>query len=675
MRRSLTEGCVSEERPLLGPYHIERRLAAGGMAEVFVARREGLHGFQKRVALKRILPQFSSDPDFVWMFIDEARLAALLEHPNIVQVFDFGTMGDDLVLVMELVDGSNVSRLLRAAPADSPIPWDVALHIAYQTAQALDYAHHVVDDKGESLEFVHRDVSPANILLSRSGHVKLTDFGIATVRSRAPTTEDGQVRGKLGYMSPEQVLGKELSGKSDVFTLATVLAEMLIGEPLFQGESELNVLLRIRDGDLRVLARCERRIPQDIRALVLRGLQRDPAERPTAGAFAEACAEVIRRRGMGHGPDRVARLLSQLNLVEGDASEARLPGAKVPSLVDSDLMHHAGQELIGPQAVTSPTIYRVQLTDGSVMGPMSYPRLIQLLTTGVIDSRSSKISKADGTYLDPSRLPELTRFVTSPGLQWKLEELAQAEKQGQLRAATLLPVFYDIISRQQTGVLHLWQRNRRKKVYFVDGKPDFVASTDKSELLGEYLVATGQCLRMEIEMALALLPKYGGRLGDALVGLGILRPVELFRAIGDQVRGRLMESFRWRRGEWAFVRGARSHEETFPTGQDPYELLRDAASEAHLEEIESVLEPLRERVVERCADGPPLTVFRMAPEWVGVLDSVAGDATLGGVLARESASGSDLEPVYRALYLGLACGLVRTKVSPSQMPFRQSYSA
>ena len=666
---------MSEERPLLGPYHIERRLAAGGMAEVFVARREGLHGFQKRVALKRILPQFSSDPDFVWMFIDEARLAALLEHPNIVQVFDFGTMGDDLVLVMELVDGSNVSRLLRAAPADLPIPWDVALHIAYQTAQALDYAHHAVDDKGESLEFVHRDVSPANILLSRGGHVKLTDFGIATVRSRAPTTEDGQVRGKLGYMSPEQVLGKELSGKSDVFTLSTVLAEMLIGEPLFQGESELNVLLQIRDGDLRVLARCERRIPQDIRALVLRGLQRDPAERPTAGAFAEACAEVIRRRGMGHGPDRVARLLSQLNLVEGDASEARLPGAKVPSLVDSDLMHHAGQELIGPQAVTSPTIYRVQLTDGSVMGPMSYPRLIQLLTTGVIDSRSSKISKADGTYLDPSKLPELTRFVTSPGLQWKLEELAQAEKQGQLRAATLLPVFYDIISRQQTGVLHLWQRNRRKKVYFVDGKPDFVASTDKSELLGEYLVATGQCLRMEIEMALALLPKYGGRLGDALVGLGILRPVELFRAIGDQVRGRLMESFRWRRGEWAFVRGARSHEETFPTGQDPYELLRDAASEAHLEEIESVLEPLRERVVERCADGPPLTVFRMAPEWVGVLDSVAGDATLGGVLARESASGADLEPVYRALYLGLACGLVRTKVSPSQMPFRESYSA
>ena len=663
---------MSEERPLLGPYHIERRLATGGMAEVFVARREGLHGFQKRVALKRILPQFSSDSDFVGMFIDEARLAAQLEHPNIVQVFDFGTLGEDLVLVMELVDGSNVSRLLRTGPPETPIPWDVALHVAYQTAQALDYAHNVLDQYGQSLEFVHRDVSPANILLTRTGHVKLTDFGIATVRSRAPTTEDGQVRGKLGYMSPEQVLGKELIGKSDVFTLSTVLAEMLIGEPLFQGESELNVLLQIRDADLRVLARCERRIPQDIRQLVLRGLQKDAAERPTAGAFAEACAEIMRRRGMGHGPDRLGRLLAQLGLTDAEPPDVRESVADVSSLVDSDLMDGAGHDVLGPQPATSPTIYRVLLSDGSEMGPMSYPRLIQLLTTGVVDSRSCRIAKSDGTYVEPARIPELTRFVTSPGLQWKLEELAQAEKQGQLRAATLLPVVYDIVANQETGVLHLWQRNRRKKIYFVAGRPEFVASTDKSELLGEHLVATGRCLRMEIEMALALLPKYGGRLGDALVGLGILRPVELFRAITDQVRGRLMEAFRWRRGEWAFVTGARSHEETFPLGQDPYELLRDAAHEAHLEEIESVLEPLRERVVERCGDGPPLTAFRLDPIWVRVLESVSGDVTLGGLVAREGHWGVDLEPVYRALYLGLACGLVRTKVSPSEIPFRES---
>ncbi|MEZ4287105.1 MAG: serine/threonine-protein kinase [Polyangiales bacterium] len=276
---------MGEPKPM-GPYSIERRLATGGMAEVFVAQRQGMHGFSKRVAIKRILPQFAEDPDFVWMFIDEARLAARLEHPNIVQVFDFGRLGDDLVLVMEFVDGANVSRLLRASGKSETIPWDVVLHIAYQTAQALIYAHNARDDRGELLHFVHRDVSPANILLTRTGHVKLTDFGIATVRSRAPTTEDGQVRGKLGYMSPEQVLGKELTGKSDVFTLSTVVAELLIGEPLFGGESELNVLLRIRDVDLRALKNTERRIPQDILSLVERGLQRDPNDRPTAAELA-----------------------------------------------------------------------------------------------------------------------------------------------------------------------------------------------------------------------------------------------------------------------------------------------------------------------------------------------------------------------------------------------------
>ena len=651
----------------MGPYQIERRLATGGMAEVFVARREGLHGFSKRVALKRILPQFASDPDFVWMFIYEARLAARLEHPNIVQVFDFGTMGEDLVLVMELVDGTNVSRLLRAG-AEEIIPWDVALHIAYQTAQALDYAHHAVDDLGQLLEFVHRDVSPANILLTRTGHVKLTDFGIATVRSRAPTTEDGQIRGKLGYMSPEQVLGKELSGKSDVFTLATVLAELLMGEPLFQGESELNILLQIRDADLRALAQCKRHIPQDIRQLVLEGLRRDPSERPSASEFAEGCAEVIRRRGMGHGSDRVARLLSQLGLVDGANVGPRDDDRPLTALVDPDILNNKGDRLIrGPDKI-SPTIYRVRLPSGSEMGPLSFPRLVQLMTTGVVTSHCL-IKKGDAEFLRPHLIAELTRFVTSAGLQWKLEELAQAEKQGQIRSASLIPVVYEIVHAQQTGVLHLWDNKRRKKVYFVEGRPEFVASTDKMELLGEHLVASGQCLRMEVEMALALLPSYGGRLGDALVGLGVLRPVELFRAITEQVRGRLMEAFRWRAGDWAFVRDVRSHEETFPLGQDPYEILRDAAWQSHHEEIEAVLAPMFERIIAPDLSGTPVKNFRLSDDAYRIIESVKGETTLGGVVAMHASAGRDIEEVYRVLYLGLACGFLRTHSSPSNGPF------
>jgi eukaryotic-like serine/threonine-protein kinase len=646
----------------IGPYIIERRLAAGGMAEVFVARREGPHGFTKRVALKRILPQFGEDPDFVAMFIDEARLAARLGHPNVVQVFDFGESQGELFLAMELVDGTNVNRLLRAASnAVEPVPLDVALYIVSQTAHGLAHAHRATDDDGKSLRFVHRDVSPANILLTRTGHVKLTDFGIARVADRDPRTDHGHVRGKLGYMSPEQVLGRALDGRSDVFTLTAVLAELLVGEPLFGTGSDLDVLLRIRDVDTTPLDRSERRIPQDVRRVLAHGLAADPEQRPTSDAFADACDEIMRRRGMAHGTERLARFLTRLDLVEPapGASDSHEPGARVTSLVDTTEMTADTAQILHNLGSTSPEIYRVQLADGDTLGPMSFPRLVQLITAGTIDS-STLISKEAGSFDPATRLPELTRFVTSPALQWKLDELSRADQQGSLGAARLLPVVHRLAADRATGVLHLWTEHRRKKIYFVDGRPEFVASTDKRELLGEFLVREGLCLRMEVEMALALLPRYGGRLGDALVGLGVLRPVQIFRAISDQVRERFLDAFRWRQGQWAFVPGERSHEETFPIGKDPYELLRDAALEAHPEELEAALAPICERLLVPSEDrSAPLAAYRMPDSWQRLIERVRGDATFSAILARELTSGADAEDVYRAFYLALSCDLVR----------------
>lgn len=650
------------QRPI-GPYLIEQRLAAGGMAEVFVARRVGPHGFAKRVALKRILPQHSRDPDFVSMFIDEARLAARIEHPNIVQVFDFGELDGTLFLAMELVDGSTVNRLLRAISARGDrVPVDVALHIVSETAHALAYAHRLCDENGEPLGIVHRDVSPANVLLTRTGHVKLSDFGIARIAERDQRTDAGHVRGKLGYMSPEQVTGRRnLDGRSDVFTLATVFAELLIAEPLFGTGSDLDILLRIRDVDLRALDRSDRRIPQDVQGLLRMGLARRPEDRPTAAAFADACDEVIRRRGAVRGADRLSRLLMQLELVQPSPGDpAHEAGARLTSLVDTTGMSPRTEQILGHLGATSPAIYRVRLSTGEEHGPISFPRLVQLITSGVVNG-SSFIAKEEADFVPASALPELTRFVTTPALQWRPEELAHVTRSGDLGAGRLLPIVYAIGAARETGVLHLGDGQRRKKIYFVDGRPEFVASTDRSELLGEHLVATGSCLRMEVEMALALLPRYGGRLGDALVGLGILRPVELFRAISDQVRGRYLEAFRWRRGQWAFAPGQRSHEETFPLGNDPYELMRDAAMQAHPAELEAALAPFRERIVS-LAPSPivALEAYRLPVSWQEVLRSVASGATFGAVLARETAhGGTDPEDVYRAFFLGLSCELLR----------------
>ena len=650
---------MGHEAPI-GPYVIDRRLATGGMAEVFVAHREGPHGFTKRVALKRILPQYAGDPDFVSMFIDEAKVAARLEHPNVVQVFDFGEHSGSLFLAMELVEGTNVNRLLRvASQRDDVLPLDAVLYIGAEVAHALSYAHRLQDDDGRPVGFVHRDVSPANILLTTTGHVKLSDFGIAKVAAQSRHTEDGHVRGKLGYMSPEQVLGKAVEGRSDVFTLATVLAETLVGEPLFGSGSELDILVRIRDVDFTVLERTERRIPKDVQRLLTHGLARDPAARPSASAFADALEEIRRRRGLGHGAERLARLLQRMSLVDGDYERPSDVPGRITALLDTSSLSTDAESLMRGISPTSPQIYRVRLADGTEVGPLSFPRLVQLVTSGQI-RRDTTISKEGAHFAPATDLPELTRFITSPALTWHLEDLAHADRRGELGAARLVPIVYQIMRDRETGVLHLWDNTRRKKIYFVDGRPEFVASTDRSELLGEYLVAHEHCLRMEVEMALALLPRYGGRLGDALVGLGVLRPVELFRAITAQVRARLLEAFRWRGGRWAFARNIRSHEETFPIEDSGFELLRDAVMEAPLTELEAGLSPSWEMPITFPAvPRVRLDEFQLPMEWVRLVATLATPTTIGAALAEVATRGGDwLEDAYRVLFLALSCELM-----------------
>jgi serine/threonine-protein kinase len=630
------------------------------MAEVFVAKRLGPHGFVKRVALKRILPQYARDPDFVSMFVAEARLAGRLEHPNVVQVFDFGEHQGELFLAMELVVGSNVNRLLRAVSArDEGVPLEIALHIVSQTAHALAYAHRARDEEGRPLGIVHRDVSPANILLTETGHSKLSDFGIARVNDRTGRTDDGHVRGKLGYMSPEQVTGRALDGRSDVFTLATVFAEMLLAEPLFGTGNDLDILLRIRDVNVKMIERSARRVPQDVMKLLAMGLEADPKKRPSSSAFADAVDEVIRRRGIVRGPDRLAKLLHRLELVGSDGRDRPSDvGGRPTNLFDTTGLSPEAEAVVSQVGVTAPSIYRVRDTTGHVSHPMSFPKLVQQVTTGRVVA-TTMVSREGNAFITAASLPELRRFIGSPALSWAPDELTMTRDRGTLESARLLSLVHQISTRGETGVLHLYDDTRRKKIYFVEGHPDFIASTDKAELLGEYLVANSICLRMEVDMALALLPRYAGRLGDALVGLGVLRPAELFRAISAQVRSRYLEAFRWRTGHWAFVPNVRAEEETFPLGHDSRELMRDAVFEAHPEELEAALAPYQEKILVRVPS--PVTSlhsYRPPEEWHRLLD-LGGDTTFGAILARESSAGVDPEEVYRAFYLGLSCELVR----------------
>lgn len=669
----------------LGPYELLRRIATGGMAEVYLARRAGPHGFQKIVALKRILPQFARDTDFVAMFVDEARVCARLGHPNIVQVFDFGEQDGELYMAMEFVDGTTGARLIRAAASrGEELPLDVSLHVALSVLRALDYAHTARDDDGRPLHLVHRDVSPGNVLIDRSGAVKLTDFGIMRAVEIERRTDAGQLKGKLGYMSPEQVTGRELDARSDLFTLGILLAEMVILRPLFSGGRELDILLRIRDADLTAIDRASARVPDDVRGILFRALARDPSLRyPTAAAFAEAIEEVIRRRRLQVGPSRLAASIERLGLVAGNELEHVTTGGESTAILEEDTSTRRAireeGDRVSPSVPpseprdVSPAIYRVRNPDGVVLGPMSYPRLIELLATGVI-AMTCEIARENGRFKPARDVGELARFLSSPALRWDAELPLDAIDKGKIDRTRLPTRVFHLAVRRETGALVLRDGARRKKIYFVEGVPEFVASTEKRELLGEYLVARGQVLRMEVEMALAMLPRFGGRLGDALVGLGVLRPIELFRAIHDQTQERFVEIFTWPQGDIGFSRGARSHEETFPLGVDPYDLISRGVRNGYpAAELEAMLKPFEEEVLEPVPIPPVrLEQFRLPERDADVIEAVTGKTTLVKLMGELGRAGiADPEEVLRAVFLGLCCELLRSPkwvIPPSTTP-------
>jgi len=271
-----------------GNYFLLEKIAVGGMAELFKAQQRGVQGFQKIVAIKRILPHFSDNEDFVTMFIDEAKLAAQLTHPNIVQIFDLGKAGSSYYIAMEYVNGRDLRTLLRKVREFGiPVPEQVAAFVVMKVASALDYAHRKRGFDDRELKLVHRDISPQNIILSTDGAVKLVDFGIAKAASKASHTVAGALKGKLLYMSPEQATGQPLDNRSDLYSLGLVLFELLTGERCFQADSELGVLEKVRLGRISDLAALNPNVSKEMTAIVNRALQKGVDHRYPSARFME----------------------------------------------------------------------------------------------------------------------------------------------------------------------------------------------------------------------------------------------------------------------------------------------------------------------------------------------------------------------------------------------------
>jgi len=281
----------------LGRYQIIRRLALGGMAELYLARQLGDAGYEKVVALKRVLPHLAEDPAFVQMFLNEARLAAGLNHSAIAQVIDFGTEGGEHFMTLEYVHGRSVFQLLREA--GRALPRSVALTIAHEVAGALHYAHERCGSDGRPLGLVHRDVSPSNILVSYDGDVKLVDFGVAKATAHSHATQTAAIKGKIAYMAPEQLRGESLDRRSDVFALCVVLYEMVLGKRCFSAPGEFALINRVAAARFTKPSKIEPDIEAALEAVVVDGLSADPDGRPkSARALQLRIEEVARSEGI-----------------------------------------------------------------------------------------------------------------------------------------------------------------------------------------------------------------------------------------------------------------------------------------------------------------------------------------------------------------------------------------
>ncbi len=284
---------VFEPKPF-GKYFLVEKLAVGGMAEIYKAKTFGVDGFEKLLAIKKILPHCSADKEFISMLTDEAKLVVRLSHTNIVQIYDLGKVGDDYYISMEYIDGVNLRELVtRSKEIKQTIPVPLCLYIISEVCKGLDYAHSKRDENSRPLHIVHRDISPQNILISFEGETKIVDFGIAKAAMNISQTTAGILKGKVTYMSPEQALGKPVDHRTDIFSAGILLYELLTGNRLFTGETHFHVLKQIQTTQI-TEDTLSREISPELKQVLAKALAYNPKERyESASDFQIALTKIL----------------------------------------------------------------------------------------------------------------------------------------------------------------------------------------------------------------------------------------------------------------------------------------------------------------------------------------------------------------------------------------------
>lgn len=693
----------SSSRPRqFGKYLLLEKIGSGGMAEIFKAVVQGAEDFRKVLVIKRILLPYSKDPAFVKMFVDEAKITAPLQHANVVTIHEFDQVDGQYYLAMEYVHGRDLQQVMaRANRLGQQIPTSIALYVVGEVCKALWYAYNARDPFGNALRIIHRDVSPSNILVSYDGEVKVTDFGVA----RAATSREsgGSVlKGKLGYMSPEQVLGRDLDHRSDLFSLGIILFECLTLKRLFLGRTDLQTLINIRDADVdRRLAR-HPEIPEPVQAILRKALAREPERRyVNAQAFLAEIQDHLFGTGKRVGSDSVAALMHDLFTEEAEAeilpldieelSEVRLtrtgqirvasPSA-APATEDAALPAEGERDVEPPRQeeaailpregngasleVTKPSsrvipsrsIFYLQDGEGGRFGPVTFANLLSLI-------KSHAVGEDELCSMDGGPWVKL-RDIAAVHEQFRADregtERRKVLVEGTIQPENLVNLLFDVSRKKRlSGVLVFKAGSSQKEVFFRDGRPRHISSIVRQELLGEFLVRRGLVTREQIEEAIRTASGDKFRLGDALMAKGFVSAHDLAQLIEWQFRERFLDLFRWNRGWYGVFERAEPPPGTVALDLDPMPALAEAVrSVVPIDVIRSVLDDKRDHRLVR-SESPRVQVgeFRLLPKEMRIVHVLESHPSLSEVLDHLPQRPDVQETAWRVVYLLLQTEVYR----------------
>lgn len=680
----MTNTQTPQETGAFGKYKIERRLGAGGTAEVYLAREEGPAG--RQVVLKRPLPELREDPLTQEIFAEEARLHRWIRHPGIVEIFDAGEFQGEPYLAMQFIDGIDAFRLLRRAYAEERCPPEaLGVHVGIRLCNALQAIHAARDEQGAPLEVLHRDISPSNVFFSLSGEVFLGDLGAArsAARSSRPHLQSSAIKGKHGYLAPELINGEEASARSDIFSCAVVIAELLLGKPLFVGSGQVATLLAIRDGRIDVLRAAARHFSSGLFEVLERALSLDPAARfPSAQSLATALTPFDAPDGRAQSllaewvawardPKGLARRLGGALL----ASEARIrqaePPLSAPLSAPATVRQPEADELIPVSETWSETEAtttridkvpsRIRFASGKVLNTVQFARIIEMIVTGELGPNDEVDWMGQG-FRPVEQIELLERHLPSALSTRNVQVPAPPDLAIDLTSGQLLPMLGQLACQRATGLIVIEGSPSetgdllRLEVYLLAGHLHHVASSDSSDLLGQSLIRQGIISSSELDLALAVLPRFQGRLGDTLIALGLVDPVVLFRSIEGQGRGRFLRLFSWVRGSASFFQKVQPTRVGFPLDVDLIELLLQGMAIAYPNDTPII----RSRaMLGRTLRALTTEIDVVLPPTVARLIRAVGThgLELRRVLGRLASSG-EIQPAdaLRAMYVAIALG-------------------